>query len=268
MRFTGIAAAPGSVRGKIWINTERLPAGFGKAAGDEVLTVPQKERELAAVGKALEQTADELDLLYAEADRQAGPEAALIFRAYQGILSDVEYKARIEEEILRNGKNGREAVQAVGTFFADMFLKQEDKERQTRFLDIAELTGRVLSHIAGDGTDHASDRPVRSLPMPDGLFILVAYDLSASNMIRLGKERLLGVVLIGGSVLSHTALLAKGMKIPMAVCVRPEQGQTEDDYTALLSMNGEEGELTVSGEDASFIVGPGSGGMNNSEKGE
>ena len=254
MRFTGTAAAPGSVRGKIWINTEWLPAGFSKPAGDSVLTSRQKERELAAVEKALGQTVSELDLLYAEADRQAGREAAQIFRAYQSILTDMEYKARIEVEILQNGKRGREAVQAAGTFFAGMFLKQEDTERQTRFLDIAELTGRVLSHLAHIETGYTIDRAVRRVPMPDGLFILVAYDLSASNMIRLGKERLLGVVLIGGSALSHTALLAKGMKIPMAVGVRPEKGQSEDDYTALLSMNGEEAELVAEGSEAVFTV--------------
>ncbi len=82
-----------------------------------------------------------------------------------------------------------------------------------RALDIAHMGQHILRHLRG-GLDR--------LDLPEGKVVVVATDLSPADAVRLlGDTRVCGLVTEVGSSTSHTALLARALRVPAVVGVGP-----------------------------------------------
>lgn len=92
--------------------------------------------------------------------------------------------------------------------------------------DMLQLLGKNVSHI------HLGEKPV----------ILLAPSLSPGELMEIEKDKLLSVVTLQGSEISHTAIMAKTLNIPALVDieVREEWGGVQaivDGYTGTLYLN-------------------------------
>jgi phosphocarrier protein FPr/phosphocarrier protein len=102
----------------------------------------------------------------------------------------------------------RTALRASG----DALAATGDTRLAERVDDLRDLEHQVLSQIAGVTANAA--------PMPPGA-ILIARDLTPSQLIELDTERLGGIALAGGGPTSHVAILAGTLGVPMLVAAGP-----------------------------------------------
>ena len=130
--------------------------------------------------------------------------------------------------------NAEHAVEQAGIQFAAMFAAMDDAYMQARAADIKDVAKRILNNLLGvvDGGIH-SDVPV----------ILAADDLAPSETLQLDKSKILGLVTMGGSGNSHTAILARTMGIP-AICGAGEA--LAEGYNGRVGyIDGETGQLII-----------------------
>ncbi len=84
---------------------------------------------------------------------------------------------------------------------------------------------RTLSHL--------SRQPIPAIVL-DEPAILVMDELMPSDVVMLDRRMVLGICLSGGNALSHTAILAKAMGIPMVVGMSECMSKTRSGQKAML----------------------------------
>lgn len=167
---------------------------------------PAQER--ARLQAACEQAGEQLAGLYEKALREAGEEAAAIFEIHRMMLEDAVYLDAARSMLETQRVTAEYAAYAAGEDFAAALAAAGDDYMQARAADIRDVSRRLVQILTGgDGA-----------ALPDGApFILAAEDLTPSETMRLDRGRLLGLVTRGGSVHSHTAILARAMHIPALI---------------------------------------------------
>ena len=196
MELRGLPAATGIAIGPAW----RLrPADRGGTPIPDIRT---------AAGRA----ADDLAAL-AERVRAAGhPAEAEILDAQALMATD---PMLVDEAELRAGSgNGSShdpdmlaaTVEAAARSAAELLAGLSDPLLAARAADVRDVGARIARLIAG-----------RAIVLPDRPSIAVAEDLPPSVTAEIPPGTLLGVVIEGGSPVSHAAILARGLGIPAVV---------------------------------------------------
>ena len=193
----------------------------------------------AARGKAIEQLAQ----LCEKAVVDVGRDNAAIFEIHQMMLEDLDYIESIEGIIRTQEVNAEYAVQATAENFAEIFSSMEDEYMQARAADVKDISRKVLACLGfgSDAMESASEK-----------FVLVADDLVPSETVQLDKSKVQGFVTAGGSVNSHTAILARTMGIPAVVCTGVSIGVEHDGK--LIAVDGYTGEVFVDPDEATLTL--------------
>ena len=76
--------------------------------------------------------------------------------------------------------------------------------------DMRDVTTRVLNNLLG----HHDEADVRRLTEP---CIIISHDLTPSNTAQMDRVRVLGFATDIGSKTSHTAIMARSLRIPAVV---------------------------------------------------
>ncbi len=201
--ITGKGASAGIAAGPILVK----PA----AAPEEIKfhTSLDPQLELARYHKAQEKTIEQLEKLQEKAAREVGDEEAGIFEVHAMMLQDPDMVDMIKGLIREEGCTAEKAVEQAGEQFAAMLAAMDDEYMQARAADVKAITQQVLDALAAKGGSWTE-----LLTQPS---IICAEDLTPSETLQLDKKLILGFVTSGGSANSHTAILARTMKIPAVV---------------------------------------------------
>lgn len=167
--------------------------------------------ETARLARALAEAGGQLQELHDKTAAESGEENAAIFELHQMLLEDDDYLDAIRGLIAEEKRSAEYAVHTVGERFAKTFAAMADPYMKAREADIRDVSDRVAAILSG-----AERRAFRLGGEP---CILMAEDLAPSETVQLEKSKLLGFVTRGGSVNSHTAILARTMNIPALVGV-------------------------------------------------
>lgn len=167
------------------------------------------KRYLGAVRKVM----SELDELYEKAILDLGREAAEIFMAQKLIVCDEEYKTSVEYIINSKSVCAEYAVKCTKDKFMAMFNTMEDEYFRVRSADVKDASERVISALAGNENGIMLTEPS----------IIVAKELTPSEIVNLDKRMVLGFVLENASANSHAAILARTMGISMITDVKPDR---------------------------------------------
>ncbi|MEQ1751004.1 MAG: phosphoenolpyruvate--protein phosphotransferase [Prosthecobacter sp.] len=176
---------------------------------DEDPILPEDvECDLARWHKALEVTRVEIEALQkVMSDEQGGSEAD-IFEAHLLILHDNSILKQVEKTV-------REKLICVDAVYYRLMCKHMDALRgladsylRERFLDIKDITHRVMRHLRGEMLQH---------PMFDDPVIIIAHDLTPSDTVQLDRSKVLGFALETGSANSHAAIIARSLALPAVV---------------------------------------------------
>lgn len=135
-------------------------------------------------------------------------EVAAVFDAYLMLLNDPALVTGVETAI-KAGRNLPSALRSVIHHYSELFMAMDDPYLRARHEDIRHLGNRLYTALAGvrDAPIAADDQPV----------VLVASQVSVSDIAALPRGRIAGVVSLEGSIMSHTAILANALGIPAVV---------------------------------------------------
>jgi phosphoenolpyruvate-protein kinase (PTS system EI component) len=189
------------------------------------------EKEQRKLEDAIAKAALEVESIRAKVHGQGNPGKAAIFAAHQEILDDPELLDTATSAI-NKGKSAAFAWQQTYTAQADQLAKVKNELLAQRANDIRDVGMRVLRILTGvEATD---------IKYPQDT-ILVAEDLTPSDMANLDRERVVGFCTLAGGATSHVAILARSMGIPAIAGIEPRTMDLADGTPVIL--NGTKGQL-------------------------
>lgn len=206
--FQGQKASPGLSFGPVYF-LEHLD--FKKEMSANLEKEFQAANEISNFEKAIARALTDISVLKTQMG-SADPTKIEILEAHESLIDDPEVK---EQAVLKISEENKFAVLAYGEVinsFKEMFANLEDTYLQQRVLDLEDISKRVLFYIINPEGSYAQI----TIEQPS---IIVAKDLTPSEILGLDKSKVLGMVLIEGSAQSHTAILARSMEIPCVVGV-------------------------------------------------
>ena len=195
------------------------------------------ERELSRFQRVKSRVYQELSDLHAWALQQMSAEDAEIFAAHQMILEDPEFMERVVHGVEQDHLSAEYAVQTAVEYFVSVFASLEDEQMQARVADLQDVGIRLLGYLE-ESKVTCEDRNIA-----ENQVILAAADLLPSELMRLDSNKILGFAIQGGSVHSHTAILARNRKLPTVVNLG--EALSPDYNGALAILDGTEGKLYI-----------------------
>lgn len=207
-----------------------------KEVGQEKLAASM---QLARYEAAKKLVLSDLDGLSKQA-QVLGEAQAFLFESHKMLLCDDAFDGAITRALLEEQKSSEEAVAQVGEALGKQVAAMPDPVMQAKEADVRDITGQLLAALgAAKKSSFAWQEPV----------ILVAEELTPSQMMALPKDSILALVTIQGSAYSHTAILAKAMGIPTLVGVPINTKDLETLQGRFAMVDGEAGRFVVEPEE-------------------
>ncbi len=207
MKFTGMAASPGVGVAPIYLlEREEL------AVRDTAVAAGAVEPEVARFHDALGASRADLTSIRDRIARELSEAEAEIYGAHLMILDDPELVRAVEDGIRERRRNAAWAFRAHMAEVAARLASAGPEHLRERQADVLDVERRVLRYLLGDGH--------RAVAVPDRPSVLVAHDVSPSEIALLDRERVVGMVTEVGSRSSHCAIVARGRGIPAVVSCR------------------------------------------------
>jgi phosphotransferase system enzyme I (PtsI) len=150
----------------------------------------------------------------------------------------------IQGVIERQYKAAEVAVKEVIDKFVGMFDVIDDEYMKERAMDIRDVGNRLLKHLLGDMEEEAR-------PPSDEPYILVAKEVSPSQLAQLDPSKVLGIATMVGGRTSHTAIMARAMSLPLVLGLEGKLMKPISNGDMLI-VDGEEGALFVSPDAATI----------------
>jgi phosphotransferase system enzyme I (PtsP) len=201
-RLVGLPASPGFAHGAAHV------VGTFLSTIDRKLRARDSRSELRRFDEALARSLAELAALKT---RMAPlmPEADLkIFDGHRLILEDEEFIGRVREQI-GQGYAAESALFRVIDELSSSMLNLADTYLRERAEDFRDVGHRVLRHLKQESGRGPFTRRT----------VLIADELTLSQLTLISHEHLVGIALQSGGVTSHAAILARAFEIPTVVGV-------------------------------------------------
>jgi len=201
----------------------------------ENLEISAVENEISRFQEAIDKTREQLLDLKDKLESKLGRSCSFLLDPQLTILQDPLFYGRILEKIKNELINAEWAIEEVYSEFAKIFNEMPDESYRDKFTDIADTVKRLQYNLVGI---KKSD-----LTYLHDKFIIVAHELTPSDLAEFHKDTLMGFVLEKGGRTSHTVILAKSLGIPAVINV-PDI--TKKIFTSeLLIIDGYEGTVVI-----------------------
>jgi len=220
--FRGIPVSGGVCRGKILVLDRPRPAISRREIPESGVA-----EEINRFERALATTRTQLLEVQRRVSAALGAEEGSIFDAHLLVLEDRTVLDEVVRMIQEQRVNAEYAFHAIAERYAATLAAIEDDYLRERAADMRDVSARVLNNLLG--LEH--DLDLRHLKEP---CIIVSHDLSPSNTVQLDKRNVLGFATDVGSKTSHTAIMARSLRIPAVVGLKDASTQLADGQYALL----------------------------------
>lgn len=203
-KVQGIGASAGIAIGKAFV----LPT-WEWDVPEEKMDPADLAREFERLYDGIRSSKHEIEFIKSEIKEMVGSEESCIFDAHLAILDDPIFMNEIQGIIQRQYKAAEVAVKEAIDHFVTMFDLLDDEYMKERALDIKDVGNRLLKHLLG--------APEITLPTDTQPYILVAKELSPSQLVHLNPKNVLGIVMLQGGKTSHSAIMARALGIPLVL---------------------------------------------------
>ena len=227
-----------------------IPAARGMALGRARLVQPSQpnvdmrplphaevEGEVARLNVALTAARDELHQLRGKLHGALAREVGEFIDAHSLMLEDPELTTGLYDLVRKGHYRASAALQMQRDRLAAAFDALDDPYLRSRREDIDHVIGRVQAVLARDTTP--AERQIASRVGS----VLVGDSVAPAELAHLTEIGVLGVITTGGSALSHSAILARSMRLPMVVGAHEALKHLSDDDLVLV--DGSHGEVIV-----------------------
>ena len=192
----GTVGQEGVAEGHVWLHEPRV------VVSNPIADDPERETErLTEAVEQLRVSVDQLLSLTADKEQQQ------VLEAYRMFANSKGWMRRMVEDI-QSGLSAEAAVEKEQSMARARLGQVNDAYLRERLSDLDDLSNRLLRHLTGQGTDTGAEMPVDP--------ILVARNIGPAELLDYGRS-LRGIVLEGGSVGSHAAIVARALAIPLIV---------------------------------------------------
>jgi len=191
------------------------------------------QRLLAAVGLAREELRSLRDKLQGTLANEVGD----FLDAHGMILADRDLIAGLVDLVRHGRYRASAALKMQRDKLVAVFEAMEDAYLRSRKEDIDHVIGRVQAALVRE-----SSLEERKLASRVGE-ILVSDSVAPAELVPLAENGILGAVLTNGSPLSHSAILARSLRLPMVVGADDALGSIGDGD--LILIDGDHGEVVV-----------------------
>jgi phosphotransferase system enzyme I (PtsI) len=230
--IAGVAAARGMALGRA-----RLVQPSQPAIDARPLPAEEVEAEVERLAAALVAVRGEMHQLLDKLQGALAREVGEYIDAHSLILEDPELTSGLYDLIRKGRYRAGTALKMQRDRLAEAFEALDDPYLRSRREDIDHVIGRVQAMLARDTS--AAERQIASRVGS----ILVSDTIAPAELAHLTEHGVLGVITTGGSALSHSAILARSMRLPMVVGAHQAlKHLSEDD---LVLVDGGAGEVVV-----------------------
>ncbi len=192
----GTVVQEGVAEGHVWLHEPRV------VVSNPIADDPERETErLTEAVDQLRVSVDQLLNLTADKEQQQ------VLEAYRMFANSKGWMRRMVEDI-QSGLSAEAAVEKEQSMARARLGQVNDAYLRERLSDLDDLSNRLLRHLTGQGSDTGAEMPVDP--------ILVARNIGPAELLDYGRT-LRGIVLEGGSVGSHAAIVARALAIPLIV---------------------------------------------------
>lgn len=218
--LSGIPVSQGIAYGPAFLYCPEAPQRKtgGIAAGGE-------QAELDRLNEAVKSARGELEGRIAQFTRQ-GREKTEIFGAHLEILDDPCMTDGIKQRIAEEHICCEQAIWDTYQEILDAFADIEDPVFRERAADLTDVRNRLLRCCEG--------RPEPDLSRLKEPMILIARDLTPSDMTCLPQDAVLAIATEIGGGASHTAILARAWGIPAVLGVEGLTGGVQPGQTVIV----------------------------------
>lgn len=200
MFFRGVGVSPGIASGRAY-----LKASPDDQVEEKDISRDAVPREIARLESALIATRRQIRDL----QKDCAPEVASIFDAHLLILDDRPFIENIILGIENRRKNADIILHDAAKGFMQSLAKVKDAYVRERVADVEDVTRRIRQNLIGQNTKFLEDIAPET--------IIVASDLSPSEVVAINKDLVTGIALDLGSPTAHSAILAGKLGIPAVV---------------------------------------------------
>ncbi|GHD70904.1 phosphoenolpyruvate-protein phosphotransferase [Luteimonas padinae] len=200
--YPGHGASRGNALGRARV---RQPHALEVA--EERIAPHQAAAEVARLHEAIDTVRAELRDLRSRLHGALAHEVGEFLDLHALLLDDPELLQGLDGLIANELHGADFALRVQRDRLAAVFESMDDPYFRSRVEDIDHVIGRIHSAL------HRHDAQVTGVAGE----ILVADSLAPSEIARLHTRGVLGIVTAGGSMLSHTAILARSLHLPLVV---------------------------------------------------
>ena len=200
--LSGIGASRGAALGRARV---RLPHALEveQAHIDE----SEVEAELARVHRAIDQVRDEMHVLRERLHGALAHEVGEFLDLHALLLDDPELLQGLDRYIRLKRYTADYALRRQRDRIANVFLGMDDPYLRSRIDDIDQVIGRIHAAL------HQRDAELQGVAGD----ILVTDTIAPAEVAQLHSQGVLAVVTTTGSALSHSAILARSLHLPLIV---------------------------------------------------
>lgn len=222
MIFRGIPVSAGVCRGKILVLGRSHGAVPHRSLADAEIV-----EEINRLEKALVQTRQQILEVQRKVSTGMGAEEGGIFDAHLLVLEDRTLLDEVIRNIHEKKVNAEYAFHVVAEKYATTLAAIEDDYLRERATDMRDVTARILDNLMG--REESVD--LKKLKEPS---IIISYDLSPSTTAQMDRKTVLGFATDVGGRTSHTAIMARSLRIPAVVGLKGASNQLETGQYVLL----------------------------------
>ena len=227
LRVDGVQLTPGVAIGRAVLHEPRI--AISKVVAEDIGLEQERFEE------ALRGVRADVDRMLEAHDMQSG-EQREILETFRMFVDDRGWMERVREAVT-SGLTAEAGVQRAFDDVRTRLGQSTDPYIRERLSDLQDLCNRLLLRLTGRVAADPSS-------LPDDM-IVVARDMGPAELLDYDRTRLRGVVLEEGSALSHVAIVARALDIPVV-------GRAPD----VLSRVEAGDSIVVDGDNAQVLVRP------------
>ena len=236
----GIPVSAGIARGRIFVLAHNSVGGVTR----QELAEHEVPHQLKRLEQALVDTRHEIQEVQRLVNQGLGAEHASIFEAHMMVLDDPTLLDEVSRLITEQRVSAEYAFQQVADKFSRTLGAINDEYLRERVSDMRDVTGRVLNKLLGRTEDFSLSR----LKEP---CIVIAHDLSPTQTAQMDRKMVLAFATDIGGQTSHTAIMARSMRIPAVVGLRDASKLLSTGQYALL--DGYNGSIVINPTDQTLF---------------
>lgn len=211
MLLTCRSISPGIARGvTLVIDGRRL-----LAAAASVASCGRPDFEFSRLRDAIDLAVSQLERVQRQLSGQLETNDIAIFGSHAGLLRDEQLIDRFEQRIISEGESAEAAVSHVIGELVQQFQSHPVALLQDKANDLLDIGRRLLHCLSAGSRIDDENSPA---PAGDGV-VIVAATVTPSELVRFAHRGVAAIITETCGMKSHTAILARGMGIPLVTGV-------------------------------------------------